>query len=209
MSEQRSSVRRQPTVHFRLERTPTEGTEGKDNIDETSGSSDRRIASSVKWKAKESEGATTKEDDVPREHLGGTQDRVKAQNIIDELNKSKGIATKIAEKKSKQMLKLKQQVNDMEKHLGEQRALKLENQTAEIARLQAEIVRLQAEIVRLQTDLLAARQQLRASSSERSKSAGFFSHAKDFFFKNTTMTDVQGDYHLHTDREKSGNGYLL
>jgi hypothetical protein len=119
MSEQRSSVRRQPTVHFRLERTPTEGTEGKDNIDETSGSSDERIASSVKGKAKESEGATTKEDDVTREQgtsLGGTQDRVKAQNIIDELNKSKGIATKIAEKKSKQMLKLKQQVNDMEKH---------------------------------------------------------------------------------------------
>ncbi|KAF8634504.1 hypothetical protein AX14_010654 [Amanita brunnescens Koide BX004] len=160
MSEQRSSVRRQPTVHFRLERTPTEGTEGKDNIDETSGSSDRRIASSVKGKAKESEGATTKEDDVPREQgtsLGGIQDRVKAQNIIDELNNSKRIATKIAEKKSKQMLKLKQQVNDMEKHLGEQRALKLENQTAEIARLQAEIVRLQAEIVRLRTDLLAAR----------------------------------------------------
>ena len=223
-------MRRQTTVRSQLRRPSTpkhEDTEGKDNINKTSGpgrdtatstsTGDERIASSVKGRADKSEGTITKEDDVPKEqemweNTGGA----KAQKIMDELNDSKMKAKKIAKL---QQQKMKQKGSDIEKHLEEQRALKvqLENQNAEIDRLQTdlyaalkhsedkdkEINEKDKEINQLRASLERLRQEA------GTKSGGFFRNAQGFNMQNPVMTDVQGDFYLHTDGEKRGNGCLL
>ena len=125
----------------------------------------------------------------------------RSQKIMDELNDSK---IKIAEL---QQEKLKQK----KKHLEEaevQRTLnsKVEQQKAEIDHLRMDLSMAFKDSEQQDKEII----QLRASLQRfPQKSAGFFSNAQASSLKNQVMTDVQGDFHLRTDREKRGNVYCL
>lgn len=223
MAEQLSPMRRQSAFRSPLPGSLTqklEDMEGKEIMGPGRDvqNRDQRIAFSVNGRPEKGEGSIAKGDVVQTEQetsndTGGAE----AQRIMDKLNDSARMATKIVELQQKKShhLKLKQQVStgNIDKHLVEQRALEvqLENRNAEIGRLRVDLSvartnsqEKDAEIKQLRDSLERLRQEV------GKKSAGLSSNARDASLENPpVMTDVPGDFNLAADREKRGNGYLL
>ena len=140
--------------------------------------------------------ADGKEDDVPKEqetwmNTGGA----KTQEIMDEFE--------LDDSKMKQ-----QWGSNIEK---DQRALEaqLETQNAEIVRLQAGLSAALKHSEEKDKEINHLQDTLERLRQEAAIFGGFFRDARGFNIQNPVMTDIRGDFHLHTDREKRGSGCLL